>query len=496
MDEFKIVAKTFQGLECVLAEELRALGAHDIEEGNRMVSFTGDKAMLYKANFHLRTAIRVLVPFYTFEADSADMVYEVCKAYNWERYLTVDSTFAVDAVVNSEDFNHSKFVAYRVKDAIADFFRQRYDRRPNVSVANPDITIHIHISHNECTLSLDSSGDSLHRRGYRQEQVEAPLNEVLAAGMILLTGWHGETDFIDPMCGSGTLPIEAALIARGIAPGLFRTQFAFEKWKDFDKDLFESIYNDDSMEKECNCKIYGYDIDGRAIGIAKRNAKAAGLADTIIFEKADIKDFRQPENPSIIVTNPPYGERIGGPDVTELYKVIGERFKNAFKGNSAWVISYHYECFDSIGLKPSAKIPLFNGQLPCELRKYEIFAGKYSDFRERGESLSHKSAEGRRGQTLRQRAAMEEKASETQENKIERRGERFDRRNDRPQRRDERHERSERRGERFDRKNERPQRRDERPQREDKPKSSALTRIGDDMSVLRQHKRKERTTNE
>lgn len=490
MEDFKIIAKTFQGLESVLSEELRALGANNIEEGNRMVSFTGDKAMLYKANFHLRTAIRVLVPFYTFQADSADMVYEVCKAYNWERYLTVDSTFAVDAVVNSEDFNHSKFVAYRVKDAIADFFRQRYDRRPNVSVANPDITIHIHISHNECTLSLDSSGDSLHRRGYRQEQVEAPLNEVLAAGMILLTGWHGETDFIDPMCGSGTLPIEAALIARGIAPGLFRTQFAFEKWKDFDKDLFESIYNDDSAEKECSCKIYGYDIDGKAIAIAKRNAKAAGLADTIIFEKADIKDFKQPENPSIIVTNPPYGERIGGPDVTELYKVIGERFKNAFKGNSAWVISYHYECFDSIGLKPSAKIPLFNGQLPCEFRKYEIFAGKYSDFRGRGESLHRGSAEkGRRGQTLRQRAAMEEKASETQENKIERRGERFDRRNDRPQRRDDRHDRPGRRGER-------PQRRDDRPQREDKPKSSALTRMGDDMSVLRQHKRKERTIND
>lgn len=245
-----MIAKTFQGLEEILAEELTTLGANDVQIGRRMVSFTGDKEMMYKANFCLRTAIRILKPIKHFTAKDADAVYEQIKAIRWEEILDVDKTFAVDAVVFSDEFRHSKFVSYKVKDAIVDYFRELNGKRPSVRISRPDVLLNIHIAQTTCTLSLDSSGESLHRRGYRQEAVEAPLNEVLAAGMILMTGWKGECDLIDPMCGSGTIPIEAALIARNIAPGVFRKEFAFEKWGDFDQNLFDRIYNDDSQERE------------------------------------------------------------------------------------------------------------------------------------------------------------------------------------------------------------------------------------------------------
>ena len=274
----ELIAKTFQGLEPLLAQELTELGASDIQIGRRMVTFTGDKEMMYRANFCLRTAIRVLKPIKNFKAKSADDVYNAVKAIDWTEYLTEQTTFAVDSVVFSPEFHHSKFVAYKVKDAIADQFRERTGKRPNVSVSNPDLQLHIHISEYDATLALDSSGESLHRRGYRQETVAAPLNEVLAAGIILMTGWRGETDFLDPFCGSGTLCIEAALIARGIAPGVFRQSYAFEKWSDFDRDLFEKIYNDDSQEREFSHHIYGRDIEPKAVGIASRNVRAAGLS--------------------------------------------------------------------------------------------------------------------------------------------------------------------------------------------------------------------------
>lgn len=388
MKTFELIAKTFQGLEEVLAKELTELGADDIQIGRRMVSFTGDKQMMYRANFHLRTAIRVLKPILHFDAQNADEIYDIVKTrIKWEDYMTVDTSFAVDSVVYSDEFRHSKFVAYRVKDAIADYFREREGKRPSVQVTNPDITLHIHIAQERCTLSLDSSGESLHRRGYRQEAVEAPLNEVLAAGMILQTGWTGECDFVDPMCGSGTLPIEAALIARNIAPGVFRKEFAFEKWADFDLELFDDIYNDDSAEREFAHHIYGYDIDWKAVNIATNNVRAAGLSKDITIERRDMADFVEPAERAIMVTNPPYGERITTDDLLGLYRTIGERLKHAFKGNDAWVLSYRKECFDKIGLKASVIIPLFNGALPCEFRKYELFDGKFREFRESGEEL-------------------------------------------------------------------------------------------------------------
>ena len=381
---FELIAKTFMGLEPVLAEELTQLGAKDVKIGRRMVSFTGDKEMMYRANFQLHTAIRILKPIRYFKARSADDVYNEIRQIDWTQYLGDEKTFAVDAVVFSEEFRHSKFVSYKVKDAIVDQLRRRTGKRPNISVANPDIQLNIHIAEDQCTLSLDSSGESLHRRGYRQESVEAPLNEVLAAGMILLSGWQGDTDFIDPMCGSGTLLIEAALIAKNMAPGLFRKEYAFEKWPDFDADLFDSIYNDESQEREFKHHIYGYDIDMKAVNTATLNVKAAGLTSEITVKQQDFKDFTQPKEKSIIITNPPYGERISTPDLLGTYKMIGERLKHQFKDNDAWVLSYREECFDQIGLKPSIKIPLYNGSLECEFRKYQMFDGKLKVFRSEG----------------------------------------------------------------------------------------------------------------
>ncbi len=394
MQEFEMIAKTFQGLEGVLAEELTNLGANNVQLGRRMVSYTGNKEMLYRSNFALRTAIRVLKPIKHFRATSADEVYEAVKQIDWTQYLTVDTTFAVDSVVFSTEFRHSKFVAYKVKDAIVDQFRERTGNRPNIRIVNPDLQLHIHVAEYDCTLSLDSSGESLHRRGYRQEAVEAPLNEVLAAGIILMTGWRGECDFIDPMCGSGTLPIEAALIARNIAPGVYRQGYAFEKWPDFDEDLFQQIYNDDSQEREFTHQVYGYDNNREAVTIATNNVRAAGLSSIVSINFQDFKDFKQPENPAIIVSNPPYGERISAPDLLGLYRMIGERLKHQFLDNTAWILSYREECFEAIGLKPSLKTPLYNGSLECELRKYQIFSGKYVEARKEGREI--KSADDRR----------------------------------------------------------------------------------------------------
>ncbi|MFW5482148.1 MAG: THUMP domain-containing class I SAM-dependent RNA methyltransferase [Prevotella sp.] len=382
--EFELIAKTFMGLEPVLAQELTELGANNVQIGRRVVSFTGDQEMMYRANFQLHTAIRILKPIKHFTARSADDVYEATKTVDWSQYILPGKTFSVDSVVYSEEFRNSRFVTYKVKDAIVDQFRERSGNRPNISVSNPDVRLHIHISDDDATLSLDSSGESLHRRGYRQESVEAPLNEVLAAGMILMTGWRGETDFIDPMCGSGTLLIEADLIARNMSPGIFRKEFAFEKWPDFDKELFDKIYNDDSRERDFTHHIYGYDVDMKAVNTALLNVRAAGLTKDISVAQQDFKDFKKPAQEAIMVMNPPYGERISTPNLLGTYKMIGERLKREFAGNTAWILSYREECFEQIGLKPSLKIPLYNGSLECEFRKYMMFDGAMKDFRSKG----------------------------------------------------------------------------------------------------------------
>ena len=290
-DKFDMVAKTFLGLEGVLADELRALGAEDVAEGNRVVTFKGDKEMLYRANFACRTAVRVLKPFLTLQSTGADDLYEQLKTFDWEQLMTVNTTFAIDATVYSENFNNSRFVTYRVKDAIADYFNEKYGQRPSIRLTNPELRLDVHISGRDVTLSLDSSGEPLFKRGWRVGQTDAPINEVLAAGIILLSGWRGETDLVDPMCGSGTFLIEAALIGANIAPGVYRDSYAFQKWPDYDADLYDKVYNDDSAEREFTHKIYGSDIEGKAIAIARANVKNAGLIKYIELERRDINDI-------------------------------------------------------------------------------------------------------------------------------------------------------------------------------------------------------------
>lgn len=381
-NKFKMVAKTMAGLEDVLAEELIGLGADNLEIGVRMVSFEGGLDLMYKANIHCRTALRIIKPIHTFKAKTTDEVYAEVKNFDWRELFSEKSTFCIDSVVYSDIFSHSKFVAYRVKDAIVDFFTERTGKRPSVRTVNPDILINLHIAHDRCTLSIDSSGESLHKRGYRVEQTEAPLSEVLAAGMILKTGWKGDSDFVDPMCGSGTLLIEAAMIAKNIPPGVYRQNFAFEKWPDFDAELFEEIYNDDSGEREFNHKIYGSDISPKAIAIARENVKSAGVSKYIDLEVKSFQDYNEaPAKNGILVTNPPYGERIKSEDIFGLYEMIGERFKHIFMGYSAWVLSSKKEYFFRIGLKPSKRIMLMNGALDCEFRKYEIFEGKRDEYK-------------------------------------------------------------------------------------------------------------------
>lgn len=384
----QLLAKTYYGLEEQLAKELTELGAQSVEISRRAVYFEGDKELLYRANLQLHTAIRVLKPIVTFQATSADEVYENLVKFDFSTVMSTQNTFVINETVNSETMRNSQFVKYRAKDAIVDYFKAHFNNaRPNISVQNPDFYFDLHVSHSTVTLSLDSSGESLHLRGWRQDQTVAPLSEVLAAGMIRTTGWHGECDLIDPMCGSGTLLIEAALIALNMAPCVYRHHFAFERWDDFDEQLFNDIYNDDSAERPFEHKIYGYDVDARAVMIAQRNVKAAGLGKYIQIEQRSIADFRRPEERALIVTNPPYGRRIVTDDMFDLYRTLGTAFKRQLVGCTAWVISSEKNLLSAIGMKPSAKYKLLNGELECDFCRYEIFAGKREDYvRERVES--------------------------------------------------------------------------------------------------------------
>ena len=383
-ESFELIAKTFQGLEEVLAQELIELGANDVQIGRRMVSFSGNQEMMYRANFCLRTAVRVLKPISHFRARNADDVYKAVKEIEWKDILDLDTSFVVDTTVYSTEFRNSKFVAYKVKDAIVDYFMEREGKRPNISVANPDLRLNIHIAEDNCTLSLDSSGESLHLRGYRTATVEAPINEVLAAALIKMSGWKFDCDLIDPFCGSGTILVEAALMARNIYPGVFRQKFGFENWKDFNPELLSSIFEDDSNERTFEHRIVGSDINLRAVEAALANAKAAGVADLITVEQREIRDFKKPEMPAVLITNPPYGERLRPEDLSDIYRTLGEKLKREFQGGEAWIISSREELFDSMRLRPSFKVPLQNGSLDCELRKYVTFEGKLDNFRAQG----------------------------------------------------------------------------------------------------------------
>ena len=379
--DFLMLAKTFKGLEEVLAQELIELGANDVQLERRAVSFRGDKALLYRANLCLRTAIRILVPIASFKAKDTDALYEQVKNLNWSRYMTADQTFAIDATIYSESFRNSRFVTYRVKDAIADYWIDKAHKRPSVSTQIPDILLNVHVANEQVTISLDSSGESLHKRGYRVATTEAPISEVLAAGMLLLAGWKGQSDFYDPMCGSGTLLIEAALIARNIAPGVFRSSFAFEKWPDFDADLWNDIYNDDSNEREFNHRIYGSDASFYAIQQATKNVKSAGVAKDIELKQIRMEEIREVHaEGAMVMLNPPYGERLkSNKEMEDLYSAIGTTLKHQFTGSTAWIISSNVEAMKCIGLKPSKKYHLLNGELDCQFNKYELFQGKRNE---------------------------------------------------------------------------------------------------------------------
>ena len=377
----RYIAKTFKGLEDVLAEELARLGANDVQKERRAVSFKGDKRLLYKANLWLRTASRVLMPIATFSAKDADEVYEKVKQIEWERYLTLDMSFSIDSTVYSDTFRHSKYVTYRTKDAIADRFTEREGKRPSVQVTHPDLYINVHIANEKVTVSLDSSGESLHKRGWRDAQTVAPVNEALAAGMLMMAGWKGQSDFCDPMCGSGTLLIEAAMIALNIPPGIYRQDFAFEHWLDFDRELFEQLYNDDSEEREFRHHIYGSDASFYAIRVAEKNVQRAGLQKHISLCQIRLQELSVAENKCLIVTNPPYGERIENGNIFQLYDDIGSMLKHKFAGSTAWVISSNEDALKRIGLKPSKRIKVLNGELECMYNKYELFKGDHKSWK-------------------------------------------------------------------------------------------------------------------
>ncbi len=376
MNNYKMVAKTLFGFEEILAKELQIMGAQNVQKGLRMVSFEGDKGFMYKTNLALRTAIKILKPIHQFRVTSQNSLYDGIAEINWSEYFSVDNTFAIDTVVYSTYFNNSQFVAFKAKDAIIDQFRKEYGRRPNIDTAKPDIQINIHIQHDKATVSLDASGDSLHHRGYRTATNIAPINEVLAAGMVLLSEWNGQCDFLDPMCGSGTILIEAAMIACNIPANLNRKHFSFQNWKDWDPELYDKIR--ESLLKKIKdpyFSIKGYDKAPSAVQKAKDNIKNANLEDFITVER---KDFFESEKvnagPLHLLFNPPYGERLNV-EMEEFYAKMGDTFKKKYPNTNAWLITGNIPALKHVGLKAAKKIPLLNAGLDAILAKYEIYEG-------------------------------------------------------------------------------------------------------------------------
>lgn len=373
------IAKTITGLEETLAAELLRLGARDIELLNRAVRFKGDIGTMYKTNLALRTGLRVLVPVTKVEAFDENSLYDGITNLPWEDLIDVDDSIAIDTVLSTQNFNHSQYVSQKAKDAIVDRFRGKFGKRPNVDLDNPTLRINLHISNTTCNISLDSSGDSLHKRGYRDKTNKAPMNEVLAAGLVLLTGWDGKRPFIDPMCGSGTIVIEAAMIAANIPPGYYRPEYGFMKWKKFlpfDESLWKVIF--DSAIDRINSDevtIIGGEISHHVARKAKENVKLAKVDDLVKIIECDVREFEAPPGKGVVVINPPYGERMHKDDVPELYKELGDTFKKRFTGYDCWLISSNMEALKNVGLRPSRRIPIFNGPLECRFVKYEMYPG-------------------------------------------------------------------------------------------------------------------------
>lgn len=376
MENYKMTAKTFFGFEEILARELQILGAQQVEIGTRVVSFKGDKGFMYKANLALRTALKILKPIKTFKAHNDKALYEGIRAIDWSDYLTEHNTFLVETTLHSENFNHSQFVALKTKDAIVDQFRDLNGKRPSIDKDFPDLQIHVHIDRDNVTVSLDSSGASLHHRGYRTATNIAPINEVLAAGMLILAGWEGKSHFLDPMCGSGTILAEAAMIACNVPANINRKEFGFEKWKDWDAELFDNIL--ESLLKktrEFHYTITGYDKAPSAVSKAKDNVRNANLDEYITITNENFFDSKkETEGPLQMVFNPPYGERLDI-DMERFYREIGDTLKQNYPNTNAWFITANLEALKFVGLKPSRKIKLFNGKLEARLVKYEMYEG-------------------------------------------------------------------------------------------------------------------------
>lgn len=380
MTNFKMLAKTFFGLEEILADELRKLGAQDVKTGTRSVSFYGDKGFMYKANLACRTAVRILKPIHTFKVRNDQDLYREVKNFDWSTYLTNQQTFVIDSTMYSELFRDSQFLSLKVKDAIVDQFRENTGDRPSVDKVRPHLYIHVHLDRENCTISLDTSGESLHQRGYRTATNVAPLNEVLAAGLLYLAGWDGSKPFIDPMCGSGTMLIEAAMMACNIPANINRKEFAFEKWADWEPELFDKIIDVlMAKTKDYRFKLQGFDISKSTLSKTQENIENANLADYI---KIDYQDFfsskKETEQSLFMMFNPPYGERMPI-EIQDFYKKIGDTLKHNYPNTEAWFITSNIEAIKLVGLRPSRKIKVFNGKLEARLLKYEMYAGRKKD---------------------------------------------------------------------------------------------------------------------
>lgn len=370
----KITAVTIKGLEEVLAQELRDLGAKDIEIMHRAVGFHGDQEMLYKANFWLRTAIRVLVPIHEFRVKDEEDLYDKVFDLPWDDYMDIDQTFSIDAVVSSHQFTHSKYIALKTKDALVDKWRKLEGRRPDVNTMTPDVKIHVRIYNSEVTVSLDSSSDSLHRRGYRTHSVPAPINEVLAAGMILLSGWDKKKTFLDPMCGSGTIAMEALTLAANRPPQDKDRRFGFKQWKNFDSDLWDQV-TDVEVDYSNLPTIIARDRGLRPIKATEMNIGHLDWLDYITVEKSDFFRSEQSDESYHIVMNPPYDERLKERDITQFYQYIGDTLKSEYAGSEAWIIAGHEDALKSIGLRASRRISLMNGPIPSKFCKFEMYSG-------------------------------------------------------------------------------------------------------------------------
>lgn len=375
----KIIVKTFFGLEELLAGEIKAIGGKNIEIVNRAVVFEGGIRELYKANYLCRTALRVLQVIAVFEVKNQEDLYRQIGRIDWDKYFSANNTFAVDSTINqTETFNNSMFVSVKAKDAIVDKFRAKTGIRPNVDRDHPDIRVNIHIFKEQCTVSLDSSGTSLHMRGYRAEVTKAPIKETLAAGLIMLTGWDSSRPFIDPMCGSGTFSIEAAMIAQNIPAGYYRKEFGFEKWNSFDANLWEEIIleAEDKIDDKIKVNIIASDKAKKSFEIAKANMKEAQLRNTITLLNKPFEELDFPKDNAVVIFNPPYGERMDkDDDIFAFYKNIGNTLKQRYKGCEAWIISSNLQALKQVGLHPSKKIVVYNGSLECRFVKFELYEG-------------------------------------------------------------------------------------------------------------------------